>query len=238
MKPSPEYSHDASSPGGSDASEAARLDGSARRCSWCRAYLEVTARSDAQYCSQSCRQAAWRFRRDIRQRRRTETPMRLAYADPPYPGLAKRYYQNHADYGGEVDHGALLSQLADYDGWALSTSARAVPQVLALCVASGMDVRVAAWVRGARQVRSSWPLSSWEPVVFAGGRRLPSVRPGHDSLVAGSRPRLTDPDRVVGAKPAAFIDWLFDLLGAQSGDEMVDLFPGSGGVARAWDLAQ
>jgi hypothetical protein len=38
----------------------------------------------------------------------------------------------------------------------------------------------------------------------------------------------------VGAKPATFCYWLFDLLGALPGDELVDLFPGSGGVARAW----
>ena len=42
--------------------------------------------------------------------------------------------------------------------------------------------------------------------------------------------------RVVGAKPAAFCWWLFDLLGALPGDELVDLFPGSGGIGRAWRL--
>lgn len=55
-----------------------------------------------------------------------------------------------------------------------------------------------------------------------------------DSLVYGSRPRLTDPARVVGAKPAVFCRWLFGLIGAEAGDELVDLFPGSGGVERAW----
>jgi hypothetical protein len=33
-------------------------------------------------------------------------PLRLAYADPPYPGKA-RLYQDHPDYGGEVDHAEL-----------------------------------------------------------------------------------------------------------------------------------
>lgn len=55
-----------------------------------------------------------------------------------------------------------------------------------------------------------------------------------DSLVQIARARTTDPDWVTGAKPAAFCRWLFDLLGARSGDTFVDLFPGSGGVARAW----
>ena len=77
------------------------------------------------------------------------TPFRLAYADPPYPGKAF-YYRDHADYGGEVDHAALIEQLAAYDGWALSTSAEALPAVLALCPPG---VRVAAWVRGERPGR-------------------------------------------------------------------------------------
>lgn len=83
---------------------------------------------------------------------------------------------------------------------------------------------------------SAWPLGSWEPVVFAGGRRLPSRDVGLDSLIAFSRPRATDPGRVIGAKPARFAFWLFDLLGALPGDEFADLFPGSGGIGRAWQL--
>lgn len=63
---------------------------------------------------------------------------RLAYADPPYPGKARLYYREHPDYGGEVDHVELLSRLATYDGWALSTSAAALPSVLALAVAQGL----------------------------------------------------------------------------------------------------
>lgn len=159
--------------------------------------------------------------------------MRFAYADPPYPGQAARYYAGHADFAGEVDHGELAARLVlEYpDGWALSTSARALPDVLALCPAG---VRVGVWVRGARPTVSAWPLSAWEAVVFVGGRRLPSRDVVDDVLVYTARPRLSDPGRVVGAKPARFCYWLFDLLGARGGDELVDLFPGSSGVARAW----
>ncbi len=39
---------------------------------------------------------------------------------------------------------------------------------------------------------------------------------------------------MIGAKPAAFCRWVFDLLGARPGDHLDDLFPGSGGVTRAW----
>lgn len=159
--------------------------------------------------------------------------MRFAYADPPYPGTAMLCYAGHRDFAGEVDHGELVERLVgEYpDGWALSTSARALPVVLAFCPPG---VRVGVWVRGARPTVSAWPLSAWEAVVFAGGRRLPSRDVADDVLIYTARPRLSDPERVVGAKPARFCYWLFDLLGARAGDELVDLFPGSGGVARAW----
>jgi hypothetical protein len=44
----------------------------------------------------------------------------------------------------------------------------------------------------------------------------------------------TLPGRVIGAKPAAVCRWIFGLLGAQPGDSLDDLFPGSGAVGRAW----
>lgn len=39
---------------------------------------------------------------------------------------------------------------------------------------------------------------------------------------------------MIGAKPARFCRWVFELLGALPGDELVDVFPGTGGVMRAW----
>ena len=39
-----------------------------------------------------------------------------------------------------------------------------------------------------------------------------------------------------GAKPARFNRWVADLLGVVDGDELVDLFPGTGGLAA--ELAQ
>lgn len=38
-----------------------------------------------------------------------------------------------------------------------------------------------------------------------------------------------------GAKPEAFCWWLFDVLGAEPGDEFADLYPGTGGVSRCWE---
>lgn len=42
--------------------------------------------------------------------------MKFAYADPPYPGQARKHYGSHPDFGGEVDHSDLIAQLErDYD---------------------------------------------------------------------------------------------------------------------------
>ncbi|MCC2030632.1 helix-turn-helix transcriptional regulator [Microbacterium allomyrinae] len=268
--------------------------GGERLCAWCRGPIPATLRADAVCCSKRCRQARHRFASGV-----GVAPagghdvLRLAYADPPYPGLSKRYYGDHPDYAGEVDHRRLVEQLDGYDGWALSTSARALKDVLALCPPGS---RVAAWVRGERPTRSAGPLNAWEPVIYWGGRRdasrsttagekvsrLTGVErhvagessdtsraPGRrvaedlgdtsrhaaadasgtaaDDASRGSarrvdvltyRPgaRTTEPGRVVGAKPAEFCRWVFDLLGAEPQDEFTDVFPGSGGVQRAWDV--
>jgi hypothetical protein len=159
---------------------------------------------------------------------------RFAYADPPYPGLARRYYAGHVDFAGEVDHAALIRRLCSFDGWALSTSALALPAAVLASCPDG--VRVAAWFRGERPTTSYSPLSSWEPVVYFGARPVLSQGSARrlDSLIYFARPRLTDRARVIGAKPAEFCAWLFKLLGATAGDELTDLYPGSGGVAKAW----
>jgi hypothetical protein len=205
-----------------------------RRCGWCRRNLvRETARRDAVFCSQSCRQAAHRSRIRRAELEVTGGSLRLAYADPPYPGLAARYYGC-----AEVDHAALLSRLESFDGWALSTSAGSLPVVLALCVAQGLEVRVAAWFRGARPHATARVLSGWEPVVYRGCRRLvgPRVTDVHVGVVP--RRRSTLPAAVVGAKPPDFCEWVFRLLGAQVGDTLDDLYPGSGIVGRSWEWYQ
>ena len=215
-----------------------------RICAWCQGPIPPAARRDAQCCSTRCRQARHRFTRTVGRADPSRPDggirtLRLAYADPPYPGTAW-LYRGHRDYAGEVDHAALIARLTvGYpDGWALSTSAAALPEVLALCPPS---VRVAAWHRGERPAASRWPLNGWEPVIWAGGR---PADPPHlndtlrarrvDSLVHGIAPMTTLPGRVIGTKPAAFCRWVFGLLGAAPGDTLDDLFPGSGAVTRAW----
>jgi site-specific DNA-methyltransferase (adenine-specific) len=95
--------------------------------------------------------------------RQAPPPLKVAYADPPYPGQSKRHYGDHVDYAGEVDHADLIATLErDFpDGWALSTSVPALAGVLALCPAGepskkrawggsvklGTGVRVCVWKR-------------------------------------------------------------------------------------------
>lgn len=42
---------------------------------------------------------------------------------------------------------------------------------------------------------------------------------------------------LVGRKPLKFCAWLFDAMGMNPGDELDDLFPGTGVVTRAWRQA-
>lgn len=231
-----------------------------RVCSWCNGPMPIRARRDAITCSQPCRQARHRVSRyataaaardglprvtrDASSGSTRRRARRLAYADPPYPGNA-RLYLDHPDYAGEVDHDALLSRLATYDGWALSTSARALPTVLALAVARGLPVRVAAWIRGARpHATARHAINAWEPVIYvpvaSAGERDGSLGAGArrrvDVLTHGVVPMRTLPGRVIGAKPAAFCAWVFDLIGATPDDTLDDLYPGSGIVGKTWTL--
>ena len=41
-----------------------------------------------------------------------------------------------------------------------------------------------------------------------------------------------------GAKPDEFCYWIFELLNMKPGDELADLFPGTGRVTRAWETWQ
>ena len=161
--------------------------------------------------------------------------MRFAYADPPYPGQARRWYGDHPDYAGEVDHAELIGRLCqDYpDGWALSTGMVMLQSILALCPE---DVGIAVWYNttsrpaGARKWR--W-FYCWEPVIVRGGRVAPAVK---NVLVApapsGFLARQWDLPNFPGAKPPAFSRWITSLLGATPDDTIDDLFPGSGAVGR------
>lgn len=203
------------------------------RCAWCQAPL---ASRRAQFCGRKCRQAAFRLRR----RRTTEAalgqPGRFAYADPPYPGLSSKYYRDEHDFAGEVDHGALIASLEDsnYMGWALSTSAAALADILPLCPPAP-TTRVCAWVKPIGVPAATNGLhNTWEPLIVVRGRQLPPGK--RDWLRAQPARGGAGMERasLPGRKPIAFCAWLFDCLGMQPGDELDDLFPGSGVVTQAW----
>ena len=152
--------------------------------------------------------------------------MRIAYADPPYVGQARRHYKCP-----EVNHEFLIRDLCEQypDGWALSASSPSLRQILPLCPE---DVRVAAWVKPFASFKPGVnPAYAWEPVIFRGGRVRERTEPTVRDFVSCN---ITLKRGTSGAKPEEFCWWLFDLMGLQPGDEFVDLFVGSGAVGRAW----
>lgn len=156
--------------------------------------------------------------------------MRIAYADPPYPGQAKRLYGNHPDYAGEVDHAELIERLErDYDGWALSTSVPALQQLLPLCPKLGRRHRIASWHRSPRVLAPSNVGWTWEPVIF----KIARIEDRQYVPDTFHVPQGLGPE-IIGAKPPFFIRWVFRLIGAEPTDTFDDLFPGSGVVGREW----
>lgn len=166
--------------------------------------------------------------------------MRFAYADPPYIGQAKRHYGC-----AEVCHVDLLERLYTEfpDGWALSCSTPSLGEILSLCdsirTIHGLpnDVRIAAWCKSfcafKRNVR---PAYAWEPVVFRGGRNPVN---GYRATIPERNGKQTTPKDfhvapitlqkgLVGAKPESVCRWILELLNVQEGDEVVDLYPGTG----------
>lgn len=237
------------------------LAGTERICDWCPKPIPPGARSDAECCGVVCRKRRNRFTIATRAGHARRPPvavepagvpsadgtpdagrMRFAYADPPYPGKAGYYVE-----GEEVDHRDLVELLvAGYpDGWALSTSAAALRDVLPLCPPG---VRTCVWRRRVRYARSRRALSAWEPLLVVGGRQLATdaAQTLVDDLATddillddvldyrgryGSFPRA-----LIGMKPPEFAVWMFGQLGARGGDDLVDLYPGSGAIARAWAI--
>lgn len=214
-------------------------------CSWCEARVDGR-RVDARFCGRKCRQAAFRSRRysssgsGAAPDDASSTPaaaasdaslvagagrrLRFAYADPPYPGLSRKYYRRE-----EVDHPSLIDRLTTggYAGWALSTSARALRELLPICPP---EVRVCAWVKpGGAPPKTRGLHNVWEAVIVLQGRRLvPGRRDAlyiHPARFGGELP---------GRKPLKFCAWLFEALGMLPGDTLDDFFPGTGIVTRAW----
>lgn len=142
--------------------------------------------------------------------------------------MAKLIYQHEATYAGEVDHAKLIASLIEgYDGWALSTGAYALREVLPLCPP---EARVCAWVKPIGVSGKTFGLhNTWEPLIVVAGRKL---RPGKRDWFAAQPAR--GGGELLGRKPLAFCAFLFDALGMLPGDHFDDLYPGTGIVTKAW----
>lgn len=165
--------------------------------------------------------------------------MKIGYLDPPYPGCA-HLYRDHEDYGGEVDHAALIAAAErDYDGWVLHTSATTGLAVVMPLVRGIEGVRVMAWLKPFSAFKRNVSVAySWEPVIVKAARKpVVSKRQVMRDFIEepAVRESITMKRGLTGAKPERVCHWAFEMVGARPEDELVDLFPGSGAVTRAWD---
>lgn len=207
-------------------------------CEWCE--TKPVAHAGAIYCTKKCRQTAFRLRKRqtlepnqrVTQGAAIPTGATFYFLDPPYIGLSARYYRKEASFAGEVDHPKLIAETlaAKPAGWALCCSMKSLGYLLNVCHELGADVTPHPWVKPIGVPPATFgPHNAHEYVIRCGGREC---RPGiRDFLIAQpARGGGTLP----GRKPIAFCAWLFDLLGMVPGDKLIDVFPGSGIVGRAW----
>jgi hypothetical protein len=159
--------------------------------------------------------------------------MRIAYADPPYINCA-HLYRDHPDYAGEVDHTALIERLEnEFDGWILHAAATPVSIAVLAPLVAATGARWMSWVKGFAAFKRNVSVAhAWEPVIVRAARKpVVSKRLVLRDWVQES---ITLRRGLVGAKPEAVCHWAFEIVGARPDDEMIDLFPGTGAVSRAW----
>jgi hypothetical protein len=95
------------------------------------------------------------------------------------------------------------------------------------------DCRVLAWVKPFAVFKPNVGLAyAWEPVILRGGRRIGRDEPSRRDWVSAN---ITLGRGLTGAKPRRFSIWLFEALNMRHGDELIDLFPGSGAVTAAYE---
>jgi hypothetical protein len=159
--------------------------------------------------------------------------VRLGYADPPYIGCANLYPEKT-----EVDHVELIDRLeSEFDGWVLHAAATTKSIAVLAPLAEKTGARWCSWVKGFAAFKRNVPVAyAWEPVLIKEARK-PVVSGRHVSR-DWIECSITLRRGLTGAKPEAVCHWAFELLGARPGDDMHDLFPGTGAVSLAWKTWQ
>lgn len=165
--------------------------------------------------------------------------MKFAYADPPYLGCG-RLYPEHPEariWDDPETHRALIERLSqEYpDGWALSCHTPSLKTLLPMCPD---DVRIGAWTKPFHVYKKGVrPAYAWEPLLYRGGRN--SKHPPPEKGGKATTPKdfiavnITLKKGLTGAKPPGFCAWVLDLLNFQPGDQLDDLFPGTGSMTTA-----
>jgi hypothetical protein len=157
--------------------------------------------------------------------------MKFAYADPPYFTQGKKRYGEHhpeAEIWDDIDtHINLIKRLITEfpDGWALSSNPADLKYLLI-----DNEIRVCVWVKTFHQIRPTTVQYAWEPVLLYRGRKNHKRKPMVRDWISGV---VTRRKGLPGAKPDYFNQWILDLLNYQSGDELIDIFPGTNGMAEA-----
>lgn len=163
--------------------------------------------------------------------------MRIAYADPPYIGCS-HLYRDQPDYAGEVDHAELIARLeSEYDGWILHAAATARSIAVLGPLVEPTGARWMTWQKTFAAFKKNVSVAyAWEPVIVKAARK-PVVNKRIVMRDWVSCP-ISLKRGLTGAKPEAVCHWAFEMVGARPEDEMVDLFPGTGAVTRAWKTWQ
>ena len=159
--------------------------------------------------------------------------MRIGYADPPYIGCAHRY-EHQPDYGGEVDHAKLIERLqSEFDGWILHAAATPRSMAILAPLVADIDARWMAWVKGFAVFKRNVSVAyAWEPVIVKPARKpIVTHRVVMRDWIEHS---ITFKRGLPGAKPEKVCQWVFEMVGAHPEDTLVDLFPGTGAVTKAW----
>ncbi len=99
-----------------------------------------------------------------------------------------------------------------------------------------IGIRWGAWVKSfAAFKKGVRPAYAWEPIIFKPCRRMAEDYSGNFVMRDWIEAPMTMRRGFVGAKPEAVCHWAFEVLGMTKDDELVDLYPGSGAVGRAWE---